>query len=71
MQLRYSILDTRYLIFEVYSSDGVMVKSLPLGYQSAGEYSVDLDLGDLPNGIYFVRLQAGEMTETAKIILQK
>jgi hypothetical protein len=68
VHIGYLIADIGYLILEVYASDGVMVKSQSIGYQSAGEYSVDLDLGDLPDGLYFVRLQAGAMVETAKII---
>jgi len=36
---------------------------------SAGTHSFSFDGGDLSSGIYFVRLQAGEYTNTQKIVL--
>jgi predicted outer membrane repeat protein len=71
LHLRYLILDTRYLIFEVYSADGVKVKTLFSGKQAAGEHTMNADLSDLPDGLYFIRLQAGEEVETAKLLLIK
>jgi hypothetical protein len=71
LHLRYSILDTRYLIFEVYSADGVKVKTLFSGKQVAGEHTMNADLSDLPDGLYFIRLKAGKNVETAKVILIK
>jgi hypothetical protein len=61
----------RYPICEVFSINGVVVKSHSMGNQVAGEYSLDLDLSALPDGIYFIRLQAGEIVETTKIIILK
>jgi hypothetical protein len=69
--LRYLISDVQYAICEVFSINGVVVKSHSMGNQVAGEYSMDLDLSALPNGIYFIRLHAGKMVETAKIVLLK
>lgn len=71
LHLRYSISDIRYSIFEVYSADGVKVKTLFTGIQLAGEHTMKVDLSNLPDGIYFIRLQAGEDVETAKLVLIK
>ena len=71
MHLRYTIHETRNSKLEVYSSDGVLVKSQSIGKYAAGEYTVDLDLSYLPDGVYYIRLQAGEMVETVKIVLLK
>lgn len=38
---------------------------------TAGNYSVDFDASSLPTGTYFYRLQAGEFTETKKLVLIK
>jgi len=71
LYLRYLIADNGYLIAEVYSVNGVKVKTLMRGYQQPGDHEQSVDISDLPNGIYFIRLQAGEMVETAKVILMK
>jgi hypothetical protein len=59
------------LIFEVYSADGVKVKTLFSGKQVAGEHTMKADLNDLPDGLYFIRLQAGKDVENAKFVLIK
>jgi len=69
--IHYSTYSIQYTKVELYSADGTRVKSLPVGTQPAGEYTMDLDLSDLPDGIYFIRLQAGKEVETAKLILIK
>jgi len=71
MHLRYSILETRDAKLEIYSTNGVLVKTLKQEVQQAGEYEQTYDLSDLPTGIYFIRLQAGVQTETSKIIILK
>jgi len=38
---------------------------------SAGNYSVDFEASSLPTGTYFYRLQAGEFTDTKKLVLIK
>jgi len=71
LHLRYQLSDISYLIAEVYAVNGVKVKTLMRGYQQPGDHEQSVDISDLPNGIYFIRLQAGEMVETAKVILMK
>jgi len=55
----------------MYSVDGVLVKTLDRGVYSAGTYEKTHDLSDLPNGMYFIRFQSGNMVETSKIIILK
>lgn len=37
----------------------------------AGRTSVEFNAGDIPNGIYFCRLWAGDFTQTVKLLLQR
>ena len=53
----------------VYDIHGQEIRTLVDEEQVAGEYSVRFDAADLPDGIYFVRLQAGSRVETVKMIL--
>ena len=37
--------------------------------KSPGDYKLDIDLNDLPTGVYFIRLQAGDNIAVQKIIV--
>jgi len=37
----------------------------------AGEYEVDFDGTELPSGVYFCQLKAGQFVETRKMVLIK
>ncbi|MCK4677309.1 MAG: serine hydrolase [Bacteroidales bacterium] len=67
----YLISDTRYVALEVYNTHGQKIRTLVNENQPAGEYSIHFDGSDLPGGIYFLRLQAGDRVETAKMVLVK
>jgi len=70
-KIQYSTYSIQYTKVELYSADGVKVKILFAGTQQAGEHEMNIDLIDLPDGLYFIRLQAGKEVETAKLILIK
>lgn len=44
-------------ILQVFSEEGRLIKTLINQVQPAGKYTVDCDLGPLPSGIYYCRLQ--------------
>lgn len=54
---------------KVFDVLGREVAVLTLGNLSAGFHSRQWNVMDMPNGVYFYRLQAGEFTETKKMIL--
>ncbi|MFA5033087.1 MAG: C25 family cysteine peptidase [bacterium] len=56
---------------ELYDLSGRQVKTLVNGEQKAGTYNIKLDTDKLSNGIYFVRLKAGNSKVTGKLILMK
>ena len=39
--------------------------------KAAGNYDVEFDVTNLPNSVYFYKLQAGDFVETKKMILLK
>ena len=55
----------------VYDVTGKEIVKLVSQYQTAGQYAVVFDATNLPSGIYFYKLQAGEFVETRKMILLK
>ena len=57
--------------FRVYDTAGRLVATLVDGWRSAGEHELTWDAGDLPSGMYFAKLQAGEYVGVQKMVLIK
>ncbi|MBC8043382.1 MAG: T9SS type A sorting domain-containing protein [Rhizobacter sp.] len=56
---------------KVFDVLGREVATLVSATQAAGNYSVNFDAKNLTSGVYFYRLQAGNVTETKKLLLLK
>ncbi len=55
----------------VYDGVGRLIESLFAGERNPGYHRIKWDSGELPRGVYFVRLQAGDYTKAKKLILIK
>ncbi|GMQ81763.1 MAG: hypothetical protein BMS9Abin05_1199 [Rhodothermia bacterium] len=55
----------------VYNILGKRVRMLEQGYRASGEHKVGIDGTGLSNGIYFVRLTAGNFSQTRKMVVAK
>lgn len=60
---------TSEVSLDVFDASGRLSASTPLGVFNAGEHAVELD-APLPAGVYLVRLRAGSLTETQKLIVR-
>ena len=67
-RLRYQINDKRYLISNLYSISGQKIKRLLHEVKPAGTYELEIDMGNLPAGVYFCTFQTGDGMQTTKII---
>jgi hypothetical protein len=72
--VRYRVPATDKISLKVYDSSGRVVRTLDDGRKPSGSYSAIWDGRDksgeqLPSGIYFCRLQAGDAAATRKMIL--
>ncbi|MEW6006355.1 MAG: T9SS type A sorting domain-containing protein [Stygiobacter sp.] len=56
---------------KVYDILGKEVATLVNERQPAGNYEVKFDGSNLSSGIYFYKLQAGEFSQTKKLLLMK
>jgi hypothetical protein len=56
---------------KIYDVLGNELTTLVDEYKPAGNYEVEFDAAHLPSGVYFYRLQAGNFTETKKLILMR
>lgn len=69
--LRFTIADFRFTTLKVYDALGKEVATLVNGEMNPGRYTVQWDAGNMPSGVYFYRLQAGQFAETKKLVLMK
>jgi len=68
-RLRYQIHDIRYLICDIYSISGIKIERLIDEGQLPGEHEIELDVSDLPAGVYFVKLQVGDDIIVRKLVV--
>ncbi|MBZ0269174.1 T9SS type A sorting domain-containing protein, partial [bacterium] len=70
--VRYEVPRDAVVTPNVYDAAGRLVRSLVSGeHRAAGVYEAHVDGGELPSGVYFYRLTAGEFRETSKVVRLK
>lgn len=69
--IRFSIPDSRFTHLKVYNLLGEEVATLVSGVLSPGRYQVRWDAPNMPSGIYFYHLTAGDFSETKRMVLVK
>jgi photosystem II stability/assembly factor-like uncharacterized protein len=67
--LQYAISSRQFVTLKVYDLLGREVAILVNEEKPAGEYEVEFNGANLPSGIYFYQLKAGEYIETRKMVL--
>jgi hypothetical protein len=72
--IRFDLPETRHVRLTIHDVQGRLVRELIAGVRSANSYMVIWDASDssadeVPPGIYFVRLQAGDQVVARKIVL--
>ncbi len=72
--IRYHLPKETKVSLKIYNQAGQLVRTLVNGTKKAGAYTVrwdgkDKHESDLPNGVYFYRLETGDFTSTKKMVL--
>ncbi|MFZ1572291.1 MAG: T9SS type A sorting domain-containing protein, partial [Candidatus Kapaibacterium sp.] len=57
--------------FCLLNNKGVKIKELLRNNLGIGNYSIEMNSNDLPNGIYFYRIESGVWSDTKKLIICK
>jgi len=70
-KIKYQIPELSFVTFKVYDVLGNKITILVNEEKPAGSYEVEFTAKDLPSGIYFYQLKAGNFAETKKMILLK
>ncbi len=70
-EIQFGIPKDVFVSLHVYNILGKKIAELVNKQLSPSTYSVNFDASDLPNGTYFYKFQAGDFTQTKKMILMK
>jgi hypothetical protein len=68
-KIKYQIPKVGFVFLKVYDVLGIEIATLVNKEKAAGLYEVDFDGAELPSGIYFYKLKAGDFAVTKKMIL--
>jgi hypothetical protein len=69
--IKYSIPANSFVQIRVYDVIGREVSTLVKAQMNAGTYNVTFNADNMPSGIYFYRIEAGNFVQTRKMILLK
>lgn len=69
--LRFDLPVASPVEMNLYNLQGQLVKTLLSGRMNAGEHNILLSLPDYSSGVYLVRLSAGQLSATQKVVLVK
>jgi hypothetical protein len=69
--IEYALPHAGYVTLRVYNVLGEEVATLFDGEQAAGTFKTSWDASDLPSGVYFYRLTAGEYVQARKMVLMR
>ena len=71
INIKYDLDKMAEVKLSVLNARGVLLQTQTIANKTFGENTTILDLSQLPNGLYLVRLQVGNQSETSKIIIHK
>lgn len=69
--INYYIPRREIVTITIYSSSGLEIAQIENGNRASGLHTINFDASKLSSGVYFYRIQAGEFTETKKMLLVK
>ena len=67
--IKFNVEATATVSYQIYDLSGRMVQNATLGNYGQGSHSVNFNVDGLSNGTYIVKVQAGSVTNTAKILV--
>jgi hypothetical protein len=70
-KISYSIRKPGLVKIELYNTLGQKVRTLVDEVKPAGAYTVEVQANNLPSGIYFYRINAGDFRQVRKMLLMK
>jgi hypothetical protein len=70
-KIEYTLPKSEYVNITVYNTLGQAIKTLVNEHMPIGHHQVEFNAQNLPSGVYFYLLEAGEYVQTRKMLLVK
>ncbi len=70
-KIEYALPKNVYLTIKIYNVQGKEVGTLVDKFETAGEHYVNYDASNLPSGVYFYSMKAGDYSESKRMVLVK
>ena len=70
-KMNFSIPQSENVMLKIYDVLGRQITTLVNEEKPAGNYTVEFDGSNLPSGVYFYQIHAGDFIETKKMLLLK
>jgi hypothetical protein len=70
-KVTFYLLNPEDVVLDLYNSTGQLVRSINKGSFPAGDQECTLDAGNLPTGIYMLKMQAGAQVHICKVSVNK
>ena len=70
MQINFNLKESKTVAINIYNNLGALVITRNEGKLSSGNHAIDINVSNLPKGIYYMNLQAGENNITKKIVIE-
>ncbi|NQT27380.1 aryl-sulfate sulfotransferase [candidate division KSB1 bacterium] len=67
-QIEYDVKEACKVSLVVYNLNGQVVKELVNLYQQPGKYTINLDMQEIPSGIYFYKIKMGNFQAVKKMV---
>ena len=69
--INYSLDSDQFVVLRIYDMLGNEIRTLVNQHKSAGNYNVEFNASNLPTGVYYYRISAGDFNSTKKMIYIK
>ncbi|MAJ43469.1 MAG: hypothetical protein CMF96_01825 [Candidatus Marinimicrobia bacterium] len=69
--INYSLPKNNKVMLKLYNINGELISTLDNGLKSAGNHTIEWNAEGYQSGVYFVKLDVGEFTQTQKLMLVK
>lgn len=69
--IHYQLPENTFVVLKVFDVRGREIQTLVNEHQNAGSYSLRFNASNMPNGVYFYKIEAGSYCTTKKFLLLK
>ena len=70
-KITYGLPENKDVHISVYNMTGTHITTLVNTFQTAGYYSINWNASSYPSGVYLIRMESADFTQTQKVVLVK